>query len=104
MKNNNDLKEFIGTREFKAPEIIKKKAHDGQKADIFSLGQILIYIVFGKPGFDNPDSNDEMYYLINENEEKKTKEEKEGEGGFGRAFVIYDRETKKEYISKFIII
>ena len=30
--------------------------------------------------------------------------EKKGEGGFGRAFVIYDRETKKEFISKFIII
>ena len=36
-----------------------------------------MYIVFGKPGFDNPDSKDEMYYLINEKEDKKTIEEKE---------------------------
>ena len=77
VKNRDDLNKFIGTRRFKPPEVIEKLPHDGQKVDIFSLGQILIYIVFGKPGFDNPDNDDGMYYLINENEEKKTKEEKE---------------------------
>ena len=77
MKNSDDLNKFIGTRRFKPPEVIEKLSHDGQKVDIFSLGQILIYIVFGKPGFDNPDSKDEMYYLINEKEDKKTIEEKE---------------------------
>ena len=77
MKNNNDLKEFIGTREFKAPEIIKKITHDGQKADIFSLGQILICIVFGKLGFENPNRVDKWYKLIIEKEEKEKIEEKE---------------------------
>ena len=77
VKNRDDLNKFIGTRRFKPPEVIEKLPHDGQKVDIFSLGQILIYIVFGKPGFDNPDNDDGMYYLINENEEKKTKKEKE---------------------------
>ena len=75
MKNNNDLKEFIGTREFKAPEIIKKIAHDGQKADIFSLGQILIYLVFGKKGFDIAHISDPMYKLIIEKDKKEKKEE-----------------------------
>ena len=30
--------------------------------------------------------------------------EKKGEGGFGKAFVVYDNVKKKEYISKFILI
>ena len=77
VKNRDDLNKFIGTRRFKPPEVIEKLPHDGQKVDIFSLGQILIYIVFGKPGFDNPDNDDGMNYLINEKEEKKTKKEKE---------------------------
>ena len=76
VKNRDDLNKFIGTRRFKPPEVIEKLPHDGQKVDIFSLGQILIYIVFGKPGFDNPDNDDGMYYLINENEEKKQKKKK----------------------------
>ena len=64
MENRDDLEEFIGTREYKAPEVLEGKPHNGQKADIFSLGQILIYIVFGKKGFNKANSYDPMYRLI----------------------------------------
>ena len=77
MKNRDDLEKFISTPGFKAPEIIRKEPHNGQMADIFSLGQILIYIVFGKPGFENPDRMDPWYKLIIEKEEKEKIEEKE---------------------------
>ena len=77
MENRDDLEEFIGTPGFKAPEIIRKEPHNGQMADIFSLSQILIYIVFGKPGFKNPNRMDPWYKLIIEKEEKEKIEEKE---------------------------
>ena len=64
MENRDDLTGTIGTDKFRAPEINKSLPHNGQKADIFSLGQILIYIVFGKPGFNKTDINDPMYRLI----------------------------------------
>ena len=31
-------------------------------------------------------------------------EEKKGKGGFGKAFVVYDKEKQKEFIAKFIFI
>ena len=77
MKNRDDLEKFISTPGFKAPEIIRKEPHNGQMADIFSLSQILIYIVFGKPGFKNPNRMDPWYKLIIEKEEKEKIEEKE---------------------------
>ena len=77
MENRNDLEEFISTPGFRAPEIIEKLPHDGQKADIFSLGQILFLIVFGKKGFDKPNRQDEFYKLIIEKEEKNSLKEKE---------------------------
>ena len=77
MENRNDLEEFISTPGFQAPEIIEKLPHDGQKADIFSLGQILFLIVFGKKGFDKPNRQDEFYKLIIEKEEKNSLKEKE---------------------------
>ena len=77
MENRNDLEEFISTPGFRAPEIIEKLPHDGQKADIFSLVQILFLIVFGKKGFDKPNRQDEFYKLIIEKEEKNSLKEKE---------------------------
>lgn len=71
MKNKNNLKEFISTPGFKPPEVIQEKPHDGQKADIFSLGQILIYIVYSKNGFETADDDDPMYELIIDKKEKE---------------------------------
>ena len=34
MENRDDLTETIGTREYKAPEVLEGKPHNGQKADI----------------------------------------------------------------------
>ena len=77
MENGNDLQVFTSTPGFRAPEIIEKFPHDGQKADIFSLGQILFLIVFGIYGFEKPNRQDEFYKLIIEKEEKNSLKEKE---------------------------
>ena len=42
-----------GTQEFMAPEVLKDKDYDGKKADIFSLGVLLLNIRTGKYLFEN---------------------------------------------------
>ena len=42
IRNNGHLREFLGTQQFAAPEIFRKKSFDGYKADIFSLGVVLL--------------------------------------------------------------
>ena len=47
------LTEYLGTENYAPPEIFEEKPYDGIKADIFSLGVILLNIVTCKPGFKN---------------------------------------------------
>ena len=44
-----------GTEQYKAPEVLKDKDYDGKKADIFSLGILLLNIMTGKYLFENAD-------------------------------------------------
>ena len=63
------IKNVIGTPGFVAPEKDDNKKYDIYKADIFSLGAILIYLVFGKRGFQKAIKKDILYNLIIENTE-----------------------------------
>ena len=47
------LNGICGTQEFMAPEVLKDKDYDGKKADIFSLGVLLLNIRTGKYLFEN---------------------------------------------------
>ena len=58
------LEEYLGTEEYAAPEIHMNRPYDGIKADIFSLGVILINLVTGKPGFYKAFRLDPFYKLI----------------------------------------
>ena len=62
--NANDLNEFMGTINYAAPEILLHNPHNGIKADIFSLGQILFNLVTGRLGFNNANMQDNLYRLI----------------------------------------
>ena len=69
-ENNNKikLKERVGTRHFKAPEILEYKEYDGDKIDIFSTGVLLFILRTGKMAFDNAVVNDNIYqYIANKN-------------------------------------
>ena len=52
--NAPNLKDDLGTPEYKPPEICSGKPYDGIKADIFCLGEALIKLVTGKEGFIEP--------------------------------------------------
>ena len=58
------LEEYLGTEEYAAPEIHMNRPYDGIKADIFSLGVILINLVTGKPDFLKAFRFDPFYSLI----------------------------------------
>jgi BR serine/threonine kinase len=62
-ENSNDLKDFLGTYSYTAPEILLRKAYNGQKADIFSLGQLLFKLVNKTFGFESS-KNDKLYKFI----------------------------------------
>ena len=62
--NANNLQEFLNLSEFTAPEIFLHLPYNGIKCDIFSLGQLLFYIVAGILGFKNSRNNDPFYRLI----------------------------------------
>ena len=69
-ENKDNLKEFenIGTKEYKAPEILKGKPYDGFKADIFSLGKTLVEVAHGKYVFKYANEKDVCYkYIIEGN-------------------------------------
>ena len=61
---NKNLKSFAGTITYMAPEIINGKSYDGKKADIFSLGVILYYIVIGRFPFKEAKPSDYSYKFI----------------------------------------
>jgi len=62
--NNDHLTEFLGTQQYAAPEILRNRAYDGFKADIFSLGVVLITLTTCKIGFGAATKYDPYYRLI----------------------------------------
>ena len=49
--NNEKLTEFVGTKSYAAPEILRQEPYSGIKCDIFSLGVILFTLMIHKFGF-----------------------------------------------------
>jgi len=62
--NTGKLNEFLGTINYAAPEILSGTPYDGLKADIFSLGVILINLVTCKIGFGKATRSDPYYRYI----------------------------------------
>ena len=62
--NAPNLTEFLGTLNYAAPEILQHRPYDGFKADIFSLGVVLITLVTCKMGFKEATKRDPYYRLI----------------------------------------
>ena len=58
------MTEFLGTQQYAAPEILRNRAYDGFKADIFSLGVVLITLTTCKIGFGSATKYDPYYRLI----------------------------------------
>ena len=58
------LTDYLGTLNYAAPEIFLHKPYDGVKADIFSLGVVLINLVTSKIGFIKANKNDKLYKYI----------------------------------------
>jgi serine/threonine protein kinase len=67
-----NLKNFLGTFCYAAPEILMRKKYDGKKIDIFSLGIILFVIVTGKKFFLRKET--EFFYLNYKNNAKENYE------------------------------
>ena len=63
-KNDHLLTEYLGTRAYAAPEILKNQPYDGFKADIFSLGVVLLTLTTCKIGFFEASKSDPFYRLI----------------------------------------
>ena len=63
-QNNNHLTEFLGTRNYADPYILRNKPYDGFKADIFSLGVVLLTLTTCKIGFIEASKFDQYYRLI----------------------------------------
>ena len=66
LQNNQQiaLNDFVGTRNNRSPQIHDHQPYNGEKADIFSLGVILIILVTGRPGFNESRVNDPCYQFI----------------------------------------
>ena len=62
--NTGKCREILGTNGYIAPEIYIGKKYDGFKADIFSLGPILINLVTCKSGFGKAKIDDPLYVYI----------------------------------------
>ena len=62
------LHEFVGTIKYAAPEMYEEKAYDGVKADIFSMGVVLLNITIGKHGFVKPLKGESYYKYIYNND------------------------------------
>ena len=63
-QNNNQpimLKDFVGTLSYASPNILSNQPYNGEKADIFSLGVLLFYLVSGKFGFIKAVKYDPFY-------------------------------------------
>ena len=64
IRNNGHLREFLGTEPFIAPELFLGKSFDGFKADIFSLGVVLLNLTTCKFGFEKAVQNNKYYIEI----------------------------------------
>ena len=64
IRNNGHLREFLGTGPFIAPELFLGKSFDGFKADIFSLGVVLLNLTTCKFGFEKAVQNNKYYIEI----------------------------------------
>ena len=62
--NNGKLNEYLGTLNYAAPEILSGTPYDGFKADIFSLGVVLLTLVTCKIGFKEATKKDPFYRYI----------------------------------------
>ena len=58
------LTQYLGTPNYAAPEMYDEKPYDGIKADIFSLGVILLNIVICNIGFKDANIYDHFYKYI----------------------------------------
>ena len=63
-QNNDHLSEYLGTRNYADPYILRNKPYDGFKADIFSLGVVLLTLTTCKIGFVEATKMDPYYRLI----------------------------------------
>ena len=63
-ENNDHLTEYLGTQAYASPEILRNRAYDGFKADIFSLGVVLITLTTCKIGFKTATRYDHYYKYI----------------------------------------
>ena len=54
----NNSRQFVGTKGYQCPQIVDKKAFDGESADVFALGVVLFSMVFGKKPFHKASSCD----------------------------------------------
>ena len=61
---NGKLEKFVGTPNYAAPEIFLHRPFKGDKADIFSLGVILLNLTTCKIGFVQATRRDKYYRLI----------------------------------------
>ena len=62
--NNGHLNQYLGTINYAAPEILRNKPYDGFKADIFSLGVVLLTLTTCKFGFQKAHKTDKYYKYI----------------------------------------
>ena len=62
--NANNLVDMVGILQYTPPEIFANQPYNGFKYDIFSLGQLLFYLVVGRFGFQSSRDNDNHYTLI----------------------------------------
>ena len=58
------LDDYVGTLKYAPPEMYKQKPYNGVKADVFSLGVVLLNITFGKCGFVKPLRFEKYYKYI----------------------------------------
>ena len=63
-QNNDHLEEYLGTKNYACPEILRNRPYDGFKADIFSLGVVLLTLTTCKIGFMEATKYDPFYRLI----------------------------------------
>ena len=66
--NKNNLTALKGTKSYFAPEILIRKTYNGFKADIFSLGQVLLVLTTANLGFKMALRDDPYYKYIAKNE------------------------------------
>ena len=64
--NKENLKDYLGDINFCAPEILLNVPYNGIKCDIFSLGQLLIFMSTGYYGFKTSQKEDKYYLTKSE--------------------------------------